>query len=67
MTNSVSQSNGEFLCQICSTIGEKLYLSKKMVDFHFIFETSDGEYERVPAHRNFLIASSDVFEVMERG
>lgn len=58
MTNSASQSNGEFPCQICSTIGEKLYLSEKMVDFHFIFETNVGEYERVPAHKNFLVAAS---------
>ncbi|XP_055317531.1 BTB/POZ domain-containing protein 3-like [Sitodiplosis mosellana] len=62
-----SNETGEFSSPICSMIGEKLYLSETMADFHFLFETNDGEYERVPAHRNFLIAASDVFEAMFNG
>ncbi|XP_055317521.1 BTB/POZ domain-containing protein 3-like [Sitodiplosis mosellana] len=66
MSQSSNQTD-EFPSPICSMIGEKLYLNERLADFHFIFETNDGEYERVPAHKNFLIAASDVFEAMFNG
>lgn len=66
----MSQSSNQltdFTNPIYSTVGEKLYLSKKSADFYLIFEISDGKYERIPAHKNLLVAASDVFEVMFNG
>ncbi|XP_055306482.1 uncharacterized protein LOC129570785 [Sitodiplosis mosellana] len=48
-------------------IGENSYLSEEMADFHFKFEIADGQYERVPAHKIFLITASDVFRTMFNG
>lgn len=54
-------ANGTF-----NSNGEKLYLSEKKADFHFIFESANGERERLPVHK-LLLSASDVFEAMFNG
>lgn len=49
--------------EVFSSIGEKLYLKSKKADVHFIFE-SNGNCERVPAHKNLLSEGSEVFDAM---
>lgn len=44
-----------------------LYLNEAMCDVHFVFESHDGRTERVPAHKNLLIATSKVFRTMFNG
>lgn len=44
-----------------------LYLSEEMADIHFVFKPTDGPSDRVPAHKNLLIATSEVFRVMFNG
>lgn len=41
----------------------KLYLSRKAADVHFVFKSG----ERIPAHKNLLIAASEVFNTMFYG
>lgn len=67
MSQTSNQTPDDLPSRIYATIGEKLYLSEKLADFHFVFETSDSEFERVPVHKDFLITASDVFEVMFNG
>lgn len=52
--------------EVFSSIGEKLYLKSKKADVHFIFE-SNGNSERVPAHKILLASGSEVFDTMFYG
>lgn len=52
--------------EVFSSIGEKLYLKSKKADVYFIFETN-GNCERVPAHKALLASASDVFDAMLYG
>ncbi|XP_031631884.1 uncharacterized protein LOC116346116 [Contarinia nasturtii] len=36
-------------------------------DVNFVFKSQDGGFDKLPAHKNLLIASSDVFRVMFDG
>ncbi|XP_055317516.1 BTB/POZ domain-containing protein 2-like [Sitodiplosis mosellana] len=65
--SAVSPNINEFMSGVYSTIGDKLYLSEDRADFHFMFESSDGQYERVAAHKLLLATASDVFEKMFNG
>lgn len=43
---------------------EKLYLDASTADMHFVFESDDGQSERIPAHKLLLSAYSEVFKEM---
>lgn len=60
------QINNTYESRFSSSIVEKLYLNEARADFHFLFKTKNGEYDRVPAHK-LLLAESDVFETMFNG
>lgn len=63
-TSNKNQTTGVYENNVLSTIGEKLFLNEEFADFHFIFKSSDGPSHRIPAHKIFLAAASDVFQVM---
>lgn len=46
---------------------EKLYLDARTADVHFVFDSEDGESERIPAHKNILSAISPFFDAMFYG
>lgn len=66
MATNVTASK-EYSVKVLQTIGQKLYLNEQMADFHFIFESDDGIIDRIPAHKNFLVSASDIFEIMFNG
>lgn len=55
-----------FPSEVFSSIGQKLYLKSRKADVHFIFE-SNGNSERVPAHKILLSSASEVFDAMFYG
>ncbi|XP_031635245.1 uncharacterized protein LOC116348462 [Contarinia nasturtii] len=57
----------DFSTQLLSRIGKKLYLNTELADVYFVFESKGKPVERVPAHKTFLIAASDVFATMFNG
>ncbi|XP_055317508.1 BTB/POZ domain-containing protein 2-like isoform X1 [Sitodiplosis mosellana] len=65
--SAASPTANELVSGVYATIGAKLYLNERNADFHFMFESSDGQYERVPAHKLLLTTVSDVFETMFNG
>lgn len=56
----------EYACDANSRIGQQMYLNDEYADFFFIFET-DGQIERVPAHKAILATASEVFKIMFNG
>ncbi|XP_055308265.1 BTB/POZ domain-containing protein 6-B-like [Sitodiplosis mosellana] len=64
---TIASASKEYTFKVVLTIGEKLYLNEEMADFHFVFESDDGLFERIPAHKNFLATASDVFGIMFNG
>lgn len=58
---------GEYAVPSPSLTGEKLYLNDDFADFHFIFNSKNGQLERIPAHKVLLAISSEVFQAMFNG
>lgn len=56
-----------YTSQVFQAIGKKMYLNSEFADVHFMFETNDGEFDRIPAHKLLLCAASDVFQTMFNG
>lgn len=56
----------EYECNSFRSFGKQLYLTEDTADFHFIFESDDGEFKRVPAHK-LLLGASDVLRTMFNG
>lgn len=48
---------------VLSTIGRRLYLDFDTADVYFVFKSG----ERIPAHKNHLIAGSEIFRTMLNG
>lgn len=71
-TPVVNTSNGIFRAfdnPVISSSIESLYLNTETADVYFVFEPigSIGMSERVPAHKNLLSITSDVFKAMFYG
>lgn len=58
-----------YTIQTISQAGQNLYLNELFADIHFIIESKlvDRQYESIPAHKNLLGVTSDVFRVMFNG
>lgn len=63
----VEMSNNNFVYTIHPPGWETSYLSEKYAEFHFIFNSTDGKCDRIPVHKVFLSAKSNVFEKMFTG
>ncbi|XP_055301664.1 uncharacterized protein LOC129568121 [Sitodiplosis mosellana] len=61
------QTTDDYSTQAFRGIGKKLYLSTEWADVHFVFESKDGEVDRIPAHKMLLVAASKVFLKMFNG
>lgn len=63
-TSATSLGTDEFTIQGPVISGTQLYLNEELADFHFICKSSDGQDERIPAHKLLLISMCDAFRAM---
>lgn len=57
-------SKNKFANTNLSTAIKKQYLDASTADMHFTFDSSASKIKPIPAHKSFLVASSDVFRDM---
>lgn len=54
----------DYACELQSNISQQLYLNEEFADFHFVFQSADGQNERVPVHKAVLATGSEIFKIM---